>query len=348
MNIIYIVLVFCVVLFLYLHVFFHLKTSDDLEIYEIDNPSKEKLEEICDLRQPILFEYTNERILETCQRKSILNSYGAFDVKIRNVKETPKEESGLHIPIAYSNALTIVNEDSKQKYLVENNMEFLEETSIIKSFKYNDNFIRPYMVSSCNYDFIIANNGVQTPFKYELNYRNYILVTEGDIKLKLAPPKSSKYLYQEKDYDNFEFTSPINPWDIQSQYKADFDKIKCLNISMKKGQILFIPAYWWYSIEFGENASIASFKYKTYMNMVAISPHIIMNLLQSQNVKRNNLKKMVINESIISEQPTTIQPQIIDKNNKDKDTKNTIETALPSDPIVLPSETSLPTDSIEN
>ena len=117
---------------------------------------------------------------------------------------------------------------------------------------------------------------------------------------------------------------------------------------MKKGQILFIPAYWWYSIEFGENASIASFKYKTYMNMVAISPHIIMNLLQSQNVKRNNLKKMVINESIISEQPTTIQPQIIDKNNKDKDTKNTIETALPSNPIVLPSETSLPTDSIEN
>ena len=346
MNIIYIILVFCVVLFLYLHVFFHLKTSDDLEVYEIDNPSKEKLEEICDLRQPILFEYANERILETCQRKSILNSYGAFDVKIRNVKDTPNEESGLHIPIAYSNALTIVNEDINNKYLVENNMEFLEETSIIKSFKYNDNFIRPYMVSSCNYDFIIANNGVQTPFKYELNYRNYILVTEGDIKLKLAPPKSSKYLYQEKDYDNFEFTSPINPWDIQSQYKADFDKIKCLNISMKKGQILFIPAYWWYSIEFGENTTISSFKYKTYMNMVAISPHIIMNLLQSQNVKRNNLKKMVINESIISEQPATIQPHNIDKNNKD--TKKTIETVLPSEPIVLSSETSLPTDIIPN
>jgi len=343
MNIIYIVLVFCVVLFLYLHVFFHLKTSDDLEIYEIDNPSKEKLEEICDLRQPILFNYANERILETCQRNSILDSYGAFDVKIRNVKDIPNEESGLHIPIAYSNALNIVNEDTDKKYLVENNMEFLEETSIIKSFKYNDNFIRPYMVSSCIYDFLMAHNGVQTPFKYELNYRNYILVTEGDIKLKLAPPKSSKYLYQEKDYDNFEFTSPINPWNIQTQYKTDFDKIKCLNISMKKGQIIFIPAYWWYSIEFGENASMCTFKYKTYMNMVAISPHIFMNLLQSQNVKRNNLKKMVINESIISEQPTPIQPQILDKNNND--TKNNI---LPSDPIVLSSETSLHTDIISN
>lgn len=282
--------------------FFHLKTSDDLEVYEIDNPSKEKLEEICDLRQPILFEYSNERILDTCKRTNILDNYGAFDVKLRNIKDTPKEETGLHIPIAYSNALKIVNDDTEEKYLVENNMDFLEETSMIKSFKYNDNFLRPYMISSSNYDFLIATEGLKTPFKYELNYRNYILVCEGDIKIKLAPPKSSKYLYQEKDYENFEFTSPINPWNVQSQYKADFDKIKCLNISMKKGQILFIPAYWWYSIEFGENTSIATFKYKTYMNTVAISPHIIMNLLQSQNVKRDNLKKIVVNEPVVFEQ----------------------------------------------
>ena len=60
MHLIYIVLVFCIVLFLYLHVYFHLKTSDDLEIYEIENPSKDKLEEICDLRQPVLFQFQNE------------------------------------------------------------------------------------------------------------------------------------------------------------------------------------------------------------------------------------------------------------------------------------------------
>ena len=99
MNIIYIVLVFCIVLFLYLHVFFHLKTSDDLEIYEIDNPSKEKLEEICDVRQPILFNYENERILETCKKSNILDNYGAFDVKIRNIKESSNDEKGIYIPI---------------------------------------------------------------------------------------------------------------------------------------------------------------------------------------------------------------------------------------------------------
>lgn len=342
MNIIYIVLVFCVVLFFYLHVFFHLKTSDDLEVYEIDNPSKEKLEEICDLRQPILFEYSNERILDTCKRTNILDNYGAFDVKLRNIKDIPKEETGLHIPIAYSNALKIVNDDIEEKYLVENNMDFLEETSMIKSFKYNDNFLRPYMISSSNYDFLIATEGLKTPFKYELNYRNYILVCEGDIKIKLAPPKSSKYLYQEKDYENFEFTSPINPWNVQSQYKADFDKIKCLNISMKKGQILFIPAYWWYSIEFGENASIATFKYKTYMNTVAISPHIIMNLLQSQNVKRDNLKKIVVNEPVVFEQQKIKDSEI----SQQQDFKINQTSLQPSAPEVLHSETSLDTNII--
>ena len=30
---------------------------NDLEVYEIEQPSKDKLEEICDLRQPVIFDY---------------------------------------------------------------------------------------------------------------------------------------------------------------------------------------------------------------------------------------------------------------------------------------------------
>ena len=290
MNIIYAVLVFFIVLFLYLHVYFHLKTSDDLEIYEIDYPSKDKLEEICDLRQPVLFKFDNERILESCQRSAILDTYGAFDIKIRNVKQSTADNAiNLYVPLAFSNALKVIREDSENKYIVENNGDFLDETGIAKSYKYNDAFLRPYMVSQCAYDFAFGAEGTQTPFRYDLNYRNYLLVTEGEIKVKLSQPKSTKYLYQQKDYENLEFSSPINPWDIQSQYKADFDKIKCLDIVMTKGQILYIPAYWWQSIEFGPEASVCTFKYKTYMNTIAILPQLAMKLLQTQNVKINNV-----------------------------------------------------------
>ena len=49
--------IFCLVLFIYLHIQFHLKKTEDLEMYEIDDPSKDKLEEICDIRQPVLFDF---------------------------------------------------------------------------------------------------------------------------------------------------------------------------------------------------------------------------------------------------------------------------------------------------
>ena len=46
--------VFCLILFLYIHIYFHIKTSNYLEIYEVESPSKEKLEELCDLKQPTI------------------------------------------------------------------------------------------------------------------------------------------------------------------------------------------------------------------------------------------------------------------------------------------------------
>jgi hypothetical protein len=61
---------------------------------------------------------------------------------------------------------------------------------------------------------------------------------------------------------------------------------------MTKGQILYLPPYWWYSIEFGQEASVCSFKYKTYMNTVSILPQLVMKVLQTQNVKRNHMEKM--------------------------------------------------------
>lgn len=293
MNIIFNLLIFCLVLFFYLHIYFHLKTSNDLEIYEIDQPSKDRLEEICDLRQPVLFELN---ILENCQRKSIVDTYGAFDIKIRNVKSELTLKNGaadeeLFVPLAFSSALKALEEDTAAKYLVEANGDFLEETGLVKSYKYNDAFLRPYMVSNCMYDFIMAAKDTVTPFRYDLNYRNYYVVTEGEIKVKLSPPKSSRYLYQVKDYENTEFRSPINPWQVQAQYKPDFDKIKCLEITVKKGYVLFVPAFWWCSIQFSQDhTSLCSLKYRTYMNNVAIFDKIAMKFLQSHNVKRNTVK----------------------------------------------------------
>jgi hypothetical protein len=290
--------IFCLVLFLYLHIQYHLKTSDDLEIYELDQPSKDSLEEICDIRQPILFEFEgSDKIVQTTNIDYISNHYHAFEVKIRNVDDNDIN-SELYVPLPLHSTIKLFNEDKNSTYYSENNNDFLKETSAFKNFQYNDEFLRPYMVSNCNYDIMFGSNGSYTPLRYEINYRNFFLLTQGSAQVKLIPPKDSKYLSYIKDYENFEFRSQINPWNVQSQYKADFDKIKCLEISLLPGKTLFIPPFWWYSIKFNKNTSISCFRYRTYINNLAISPYIFMYMLQIQNVKRNVVKKIDINENI--------------------------------------------------
>lgn len=298
--------IFCVILFLYLHIQFHLKTGDDLEIYEIEQASKDRMEEICDLRQPVLFDCDEDinKIIQTTNKTSLLDNYPVFEIKIRDhvkpdIPLSSTEE--LYVPLPLHIACKLFQEDTNAKYFTENNQDFLTETGVIKNMTYNDEFLRPRLVSNCNYDIMFGSTNVETPFRYEMNYRNYFIVTEGSLSVKMAPPKSAKYLYPVNDYENFEFRSQIDPWNPQQKFKADFDKIKCLEIVLTPGKFLFIPAYWWYTFKFNENTSVSCFRYRTYMNNVAISPSIAMYALQNQNVDRKIVKKIEIKNKNVTE-----------------------------------------------
>jgi hypothetical protein len=279
---------FIIVLFLYLHIYYHIKVSNDLEVYSIQQPSKDKLEEVCNLRQPLYFEMSNEDIVQTCNLSYIDENYNPFDIKIRDTKSTDKDN--LYLPVSLKEGIELFKKDEDSKYITEKNQDFLEETAMVKHFRYNDSFLRPPLVSNCKYDFMSGSKNSHTPLRYNLNYRNFFYVTSGTVKVLLIPPKNTKYLYENKDYENFEFRSPINPWNVQDNYKKDFEKIKSLELTLEKNTILFVPPYWWYSIQYQEISSVACFYYRTYMNTIAISPEIFINLLQQTNVKHEFLE----------------------------------------------------------
>jgi len=302
--------VFCVILFLYLHINYHLKCSNDLEVYTIERPSKEKLEEICDLRQPVIFDFVNQRLLDNCNLNVLEENYGAFDVLIRD-KTNNDYTSEIYLPFLLKEATELFVNDKDGRYICENNYNFLKETGVLNEFRHNDSFLRPSLVSNCFYDFVVGSVNSKTPLRYDLNYRNYYFVTSGVINIKLIPPHYTKYLYMMKDYDNFEFRSPVNVWDVQDDYKQDFDKLKVLDITLKQGEILYIPAYWWYSIHFEKMSTVLTFKYRTFMNTMAISPELIVAMLQGQNIKREVVTKMARNE-----------PKKIEKKKEKTESKN--------------------------
>jgi hypothetical protein len=196
------------------------------------------------------------------------------------------DNTELFLPLSLNDANKLMIEDKEGQYISENNSDFLIETSMTKNISIHDSFFRPYMLSNIDYDYIFGSKNSYTPLRYNLNYRNYYLVLEGKIRIKMTPPKNEKYLYCNKDYDNFEFRSPLNVWNIQDEYKSDFNKMKFLEVDLEPGNLIYIPAYWWYSIQIlEENTSILSFKYRTYMNNVAILPQLILKIMQKQNIK---------------------------------------------------------------
>jgi hypothetical protein len=292
MNIIITVFIFVTVLFLYLHIFYHYKTSNDLEVFEVSNLSKERFEEVCNLRQPLTLDL-DINCFNQLDTANINKLYGSFDIKLRDISGNNNRE--LYLPINFNKALVVVKRDKTSNYFSENNEEFLKETSLIKNLKTNDLFLRPFSLMSSQYDYLFGSLNTKTPFRYDINYRHFIVVLNGNVTVKLAPPKSSKYLFPNKDYDNFEFRSPVNPWDTQKQYQHDFSKVKCLDVTLEKGILLFIPAYWWNSIQFNTSDTVLlSFKYRSYMNNIAILPEYFKYFLQRQNIKHDVMQKIKI------------------------------------------------------
>ena len=84
----------------------------------------------------------------------------------------------------------------------------------------------------------------------------------------------------------------MNPWDVQPQFRVDLGKIKSLDLELKVGTMVYIPAYWWYSIAYDDVSCILSFQYRTYMNTLTILPEIVLHFLQKQNVKIEAVEKV--------------------------------------------------------
>ena len=104
------------------NIFSLFKTSNDLEVYECETPDKDKLEEICGLRQP-LFLITNN-IHELCNIDNLKENYSSFDFKIRNTNNEVIDEEELYIPLQLSQLRDVVDKDKEGKYISERNGSF--------------------------------------------------------------------------------------------------------------------------------------------------------------------------------------------------------------------------------
>jgi hypothetical protein len=292
MNYLVGILIFIIVLFTYIHITHQYKRSEDLEIYEMDYDNNAQLQEICDVKQPVIFDFETilPSVFKNSDLENISNKYGEEILNIKDTNDyykTEKYSSVSSVHIKCSNVRSLFKNDAGSHYYTENNGEFLEETGLSGKIQSVDEYLKPSFIVNTKYDYISGSAKTCTPLRYHFDYRQYYVVTSGKITVKMSPWKSCKYLHPIKDYDAYEFRSTHNCW---AKPAAEMEKVRFLEYVVEKGSILYIPPYWWYSIQFADNTSIYAITYNSLMNVVAYSPQWVLYFIQQQNIYKKVAK----------------------------------------------------------
>jgi hypothetical protein len=79
---------------------------------------------------------------------------------------------------------------------------------------------------------------------------NLLHVVRGEKRVVLYAPNQTRFLYENRDFERTETrVSPILNVDQANLTKYPlFAEAKGLEVTVKKGQVLFIPALWWHEI----------------------------------------------------------------------------------------------------
>ena len=258
-------IIFILVFFIYLHIQYHLKTSNELKIYSISEVlSKEALEETCNIKQPVVFDVFFPE-LNQIKTTNLNKDLGNRDIKIQ---EIGKQMVLLNV----AKAVKLFEEDKKSLFYSHHNEALIKKYILANTeFKKELDYLCPPLCSFNKYDILFGSLHAKTQMQYHLNYRNYFIVTEGSVKIILLPP-STTVKDVSYNYNVFEFTCS----------QEDVSANPNVEIILTEGQLFYIPSNWWYSIEFTEKrTSVLSIQFQTWMNTLAILPYTGLHLIET-------------------------------------------------------------------
>lgn len=307
--------IFVVVVFLYFHVQYQYKTSDVLEIYEIDYVSNVKLQEICELKQPVLF------YLPVFESSPILSFQNIKD--IREFYKDPISTSVESLKLSSSSAQGLLDTDTKGVFYSDRNRVDSLGLEIDMSLK-------PSFTVHKQYDILVGSRNSNTPFMFHTESRRFLSVSQkpnaekpaSGIKVKMIPWKyKSQFEPIQYDYEHYEWWSSSREKELHST---------CIEFLVKPGFTLFVPAYWWYSIQFTDVYSqVNSATYSTPANLLSNSRHLALYILQQQNVSQFFLKPLTQEEE--EEKKKECPVDDISNSNGKKDPIEDIATSILAD-----------------
>jgi hypothetical protein len=298
-------LIFLVVLFIYMHIMEQYKTSDKMQLYEMDYIDNAGIQSACNVKQPFLFELRPvfSEFFYRQQPKIYLEQMGMLDVHLKDTDDYWRGGGGGagagasvdSIVLSYRSFHSLISSDTRAHYISEGNTDFVGEADFGSLYQRLDGFLKPPIYTcQTEYDILMGSKKAVFPLRYHTHDRIFLCVLSGKLSIKMTPWKSRSGFAGGgaaaivRDYENYEFWVRENPWGgvggvgvgggLQTTY---------LEFMVLAGQTLFVPAYWFYSIRFEDaDTVVAQVKYNSPVNMLANARDIGRWYLQQKNIVR--------------------------------------------------------------
>jgi hypothetical protein len=271
-------LIFFIILFTYIHLQHQLKTGEDMDIYEYEYESQKGLLEITQFKQPILFALD----LPSTRENPYLDPMFVKD-KRDYFKDTNRVDS---ISLTSRSARGLIDTDPNSLFYSDRNQTSIAESDIWKKwFESIDSYLQPAFTLYKECNVLYGSQKTQTiPVHYKESHSYLYLPRETNathIRVKMTPYKSVATV---SDYTYYEF------WSKTNLFKTE---VRCLDFMVKPGYILYVPPYWFYSIEFQDKVNeVCMVKYTTGANFLANAKHIGMYFMQQQNIQEKWWKQI--------------------------------------------------------
>jgi len=287
--------VFLIILFSYIHVQPQFKSGEDLEIYEYEVTTVKALQDTVQLKQPVLFRY----FLELGTKIEPLDF-----LEIKDRRDYQRDDGTKHIEsiqVSSASARRLIDTDTNGWFYSNRN---ILNPSWKAWFKKMDTFLKPAFSIYTETDLIYGSKHARTTTSFHRESHMFLYVppetNKGSIRLKMTPQKSGIFMNPVNDYTYFENWSPVDLFEPH-------EKIQCIDFFVKPGYILFIPPYWFYSIEFQEKDNeVCTVKYTTGANFLANINHIGLFHMQQQNIQEKWWKPMLNAEFNLEETESTV------------------------------------------
>lgn len=263
MNYIIHICVFSIVLIVYLHVQSHLRSAPGNDVFELDGVIEARIDDVLDLKQPVVFRTHIDAVLEEeLNIHALLLAHPNVDVSVVDATKGTRVASSIVSFAKLQQTATSTHYYSDGNEAVIQGLPKDTRAHIMNHHV----LLTPPLAYATRYDLMFGTDGSTSALRRHVAHRSYFTVTNGTMEAKLIHPDQLTEV-------EFACTPDAAPDSMTSAAVSTQNIPKAKDVTLYKGQTLFVPPYWGVTFQFTKDTFVLVAKYSTYMTETATCTH---------------------------------------------------------------------------